>query len=72
VLRRAISELVRAVEPGYVQSDAQPKEFFVAFFNMGEQKRCVQALGARARGAGSAGLGSRRRCCCSRCFHALL
>lgn len=39
VLRRAVTELVRLVEPEYLVTDGEPKEFFVAFFNMGSQLR---------------------------------
>lgn len=39
VLRRAVTELVRLVEPEYLATDGEPKEFFVAFFNMGSQLR---------------------------------
>jgi DNA replication licensing factor MCM6 len=39
VLRRAITELVRQVVPEYLQQDAEPKEFFVSFFNLDTQLR---------------------------------
>jgi len=39
VLRRAVTEQVRHVEPEYVNIDGEPKEFFVSFFNLEHQLR---------------------------------
>lgn len=48
MLRRAIAQLVLAVEPEYLLVEGQVKEFFVAFFNLGTQVKYVRTHSASA------------------------